>query len=186
MPSNSNAATGICVAIERLLQTATDRQPIGSIDDVLTRLVRRATCLSPPYESDFPILVDNLCHALTANDLSAPIGIRGTSIGIHSETTRIEFLRGYSRRFVFETPGPAYFAANGTRDDNPVECFEEYLVGTMTLFQVSLKDADEFDLLEFLPVLDGFCDCIGRSSQFDLVIAHFVRALWELDKNQKQ
>lgn len=174
-PHSSDQATAgsdkiICDALENLLHVATGRSPIGDIDEILLRLVRRATCLSPPYDSDFPKLTNAIWSVLVSDEIDEKLKIGGTTTGISGETTRFDFVRQYANNFVFETPDVEYCFYHPT--ENVSECFEETLVGLAALWRV---DFESFSFFTALPILIAFCRKLN--SRFDAVCESFLLAL---------
>lgn len=166
----SDSGKVVCGAIEKLLHVATGRCPVGDINEILLRLVRRATCLSPPYESDMPILASAIWSVLVSKDLFEKLKIGGTTTGISGESTRFEFVQQYARNFVFETPDVEYCSYHPTQ--NISECFEETLVGLAALWRV---DFEAFCFFETLPILIGFSRSLD--SRFDAVCESFLLVL---------
>lgn len=179
LPATSDREILVCCSIEELLHVATGRCRVGHINEILLRLVRRATCLSPPYESDIPILANAIWSVLVSQDPLSKLRIGGTTTGISGETTRLEFVRQYANRFVYETPSPEYCSYRPK--ENVSECFEETLVGLATLWRI---DMEGFNLFEILPILISFSRSLD--ARFDDVCESFLRMISTIESAFKE
>lgn len=160
----------VLAAIENLLHVATARCPVGDVNEILLRLVRRATSLSPPYESDIPKLASAIWYVLISKEVFDKLRIGGTTTGISGESTRFEFVRQYATAFVFETPSVEYCSHHPS--ENISECFEETLIGLAALWRL---DFEAFSFCEALPILISFCRALN--SRFDAVCESFLLVL---------
>jgi hypothetical protein len=165
----------LLAAIEKLLHVATGRCPAGDINEILMRLVRRATSMSPPYESDFPKLATAIWCVLVSKDVFEKLGIGGTTTGISGESTRFEFVRQYATAFVFETPSVEYCSHH--LSENISACFEETLIGLAALGRL---DFGAFSFFEALPILISFCRALN--SRLDTVCETFLLVLSTIEK----
>lgn len=159
--------------------TATGRCPVGGIHDVLLRIVRRATCLSPPYESDIPKLASAIWSVLVSKDIYEALEIGGTTTGVSGESTRFEFVRQYATSFAWGTPGVEYCSVHKT--ESVPKCFEETLVGLVALYRMDVdSDGEWFSFFEALPEVIRFCRSIN--SPFDAVCESFLFVLSTVEK----